>query len=221
MFSDFFHSFYYCILFIGAFAGLIFIRRVNAPFKWLAVLLTATLASELIAKYFSTVLHVTNSPVYHIFTILEFIMYAIIYHYFFNTKFWTKMIIYSILFLLFAEILNTIYLQPFHTTNTNILILESLLLIFLSLSLFLQLRSNMAYENLLQEGVLWFNCGVLCYYSFSILIWGFHSIKVYELKNPPRIIYSLLLLLNGILYLIFIGTLILEYLKSKHSNRKV
>ena len=212
MFTDFYHSFYYIILIIGALTGLVLVRSVSAPFKWIAILLIATIASEFIAKYYTAVTHtINNNPVYHFFTVIEYSVYAIIYQRFFNKKGWTRLLTYSVAVFLIAEIANTSLFQPLRETPTNMFILESLVLIFLSLYLFLQVRSNMAYDNLLKEGILWFNCAILCYYSFNILIWGFHSIKVYQLTNPPTIIYSLLLLLSGLLYIVFIIALLLEY----------
>jgi len=219
MFTDFFHSFYYSILFLGAFIGALLIRRLNAPFKWIALLLIATLASELIAKYFSSVLRITNSPVYHFFTVIEFVIYTVIFAHFTKKSKWTKYLFNIVLLFALAEIINTYFLQPLKNTNTNILILESLILIFYSLVLFLSIRENTTYANIFKEGIFWFNCGILIYYCFSILIWGFHSIKVYEMQNPPRIIYSILLLVNGLMYLIFIFSIVLDY-KSRIGKKK-
>jgi hypothetical protein len=210
MFSDFSHSFYYIVLMIGALAGLFLYSRVTAPFKSIAILLVVTLTAELIARYIKHQLILPNNPVYHIFTVIEYILYAIIYGHFFNTKKWNKILIISVLILLIGELINVSFFQFLKASNTNTLMLESLLLIALSLNLFLTIRSDMAYGNLMKEGVLWFNAGVLLYYSVSILIWGFHSLKVYELQNPPRIIYTLLLLFNSILYSLFILALCLN-----------
>ena len=212
MFSDFYHSFYYSILFIGALTGLLLVNRVNTPFKWLSILLMVTLMSELLAKYLSSYLKISSNPVYHFFTVIEYLLYVIVYRYFFAAKLWSKILTISAWIFFTAEIINVIFFQPMQTTNTNTMILESLLLIFLSLSLFLKLRASIEYENILLEGVFWFNASVLFYYSFNILIWGFHSIRVYELKNPPDIIYSLILLLSGLLYLFYSASIILNYL---------
>lgn len=220
MFTDFYHSFYYTILVIGALTGLVFVMRVDAPFKWLSILLLATLISEVVAKFFPSEFKTTNNnPVYHVFTIIEYLIYAIIYSYFFNSIFWTRLLTISVLFLIVAESINVVFFQPFQFTPTNSMILESLLLIFLSLSLFLKLRTNIAYANIFMEGVFWFNSSVLCYYSFNILIWGFHSIKVYELKNPPTIIYNLILLLSGVLYLLYAASIVLHYLNKRNPKQ--
>jgi hypothetical protein len=204
MFADYSHSFYYSVLLIGALTGLLLYSRVSAPFKSIAILLVVTLAGELIARYFKYQLKITNNPVYHLFTVIEYLLYAIIYGQFFASKKWNKILIVSVLILVIGELINVAFYQLITQSNTNTLLLESLLLIVLSLNLFLTIRSDMAYGNLMKEGVFWFNAGVLLYYAVAILIWGFHSLKVYELQNPPRIIYTLLLLFNSILYSLFV-----------------
>jgi hypothetical protein len=39
------------------------------------------------------------------------------------------------------------------------------------------------------------------------------------MQNPPRIIYSILLLVNGLMYLIFIFSIVLDY-KSRIGKKK-
>lgn len=216
MFTDVYHSFYYAALITGALAAAVFIKQVSAPFKWLALLLILTFISESTAKFISFSLKKDASLVYHIFTLVEFLLYTAIYRSFFKAKIWDRILALSFFILLSAEILNVVFLQNLKTDNTNTLILESLLLVFISLGLFNNIKERAAYENLLKEGAFWFNSMVLFYYSFSILIWGFHSIKVYQMKNPPIIIYYLNLLLSGLLYLVFSISLFLNF----YSKRK-
>jgi hypothetical protein len=96
------------------------------------------------------------------------------------------------------------------------MILESVILVFLSLMLFLRIKESSSYENLLIEGIFWFNSGVLMYYAFNILVWGFHSIKIYHMINPPNIIYSINLFFCGLLYLAYF---IAIYLNFKYMNK--
>jgi hypothetical protein len=110
---------------------------------------------------------------------------------------------FSFLFLLLAEIINIVFFQPLHIANTNTIIIESIFLICISLAMFNKIRESMQYQHLLKEGIFWFNSAVLIYYSISFLIWGFHSIRVYEMKNPPLVIYSLNLFFSALLYLFY------------------
>ncbi len=210
MFIDFYHSFYYSLLIMASVISLLFFKRADKTFKWLAVLIMLTLISELVAKYISFSLHRSNAVVYHIFTPVEYFLYACIYKNFRHSKKWDRILVVSIGLLVGIEILNTIFFQPLQASDTNTMIVESVFLVFLSLNLFIKISESPVYKNLLKEGVFWFNCAVLCYYSFNILIWGFHSIKVYQLKYPPRIIYDINLLFSGLLYISYVTSILLN-----------
>lgn len=221
MFSDFYHSFYYSFLIIAATFCTLYFNKVDKAFRWLSFLVIITLLSELTAKYISIGLHKPNSIVYHIFTSVEYGMYAVIYKMFFNnSKRWNTFLIVSFIVLAISEIFNTVYLQPLLVSNTNIMIAESVLLVALSLGLFIRIRETPVYNNILKEGVFWFNSAVLVYYSFNILVWGFHNIKIYQLKNPPNIIYNINLLFSGLLYLVYAASVFLNYFSCRKTTMK-
>ena len=118
-------------------------------------------------------------------------------------KIWKRMMLWSIFVLILAEIFNTMYFQPLHYSNTNIMILESVFLVFFSLILFSEIKDDRMYDNLLREGIFWFNSAILLYYTFNILVWGFHSIQVYNLVNPPVFIYNINLIFSAVIYAVF------------------
>ena len=218
MFRDFYHAFYYSLLIAASLSCLFLFRHAQKPFRLLAALTVLTLLSELIAKYVAFVLHRPNNIVYYFFTPVEFFFYVLIYKQFFSNKKWNYILWICFAFFVLAEILNTIFYQPLSVTNTNIFLLESILLIIFSLNLFIKIRESAYYENLLKEGVFWFNSAVLFYYAFSILVWGFHSIKVYYLKNPPLFIYNFLLIFSGLLYAIYAFAVGINSITSKKSQ---
>jgi hypothetical protein len=208
MFTDFYRTFYYTVLIIAAGISLLYFKKADKPFKWLCALILLTLINELIAKYFA--IHFkANGIVYMIFTPVEYFMYAMIYTLLFDDKKWTKILLVSVACLIAVEIL-MLFLQRENalgdTTNT-----ESVLLVFLSLKFFITIKENPVYENLVEEGVFWFNSAVLFYYSFDILFWGFYNMKFYLLKNPPFIITHINLLICGLLYIIYAASVLLSY----------
>ncbi len=209
-FFDFFHAFYYGALILSAFTILFFYRKTSGAFSVIGILLAVTIVSEIGAKYLAYNIGISNNVVYHFFTPVEFILYAIIYGHFLQSKEWRSILRYAVVLIVVAEIVNTWLFQSLNQTNTNIIILESVMLVLLSLRLFLRIAETAIIDKISTSGVFWFNCAVLIYYSFNILVWGFHSIKVYHLVNPPEIIYQLLLLLSGILYTIFSVVILLS-----------
>ena len=216
MFTDFYRFFYYSILIISAIISIMYFSKVDKTFKWVCILIILTLASELMAKFVVPLnLYKSNNIVYHIFTIVEYFMYTIIYKMFFKNKKWDAILLICFVSLTIAAIFNTIFFQPFHVTPTNIMLAESVLLVFLSLSLFIRIRAIAAFDNILKEGIFWFNSVVLFYYSFNILVWGFHNIMIYQLEEPPKIVYDILLLFSGLLYIAYTTSIVLNHFSTK------
>ena len=211
VFQDIFHTFYYVSLITAAFITIIFWKKVGKAVKYISILILITLISEFVAKYFSFKLKISNNIVYHFFVIIEYGLYCLIFHLNLRSALTTKFLVISLVVLIIGEITNTIFFQPLETTNTNILILEALFLVFFSLLLFKKLSENIEMDSLFPQSVFWFNTGILIYYSFNVLIWGFHSFKVYRLERPPIIIYDINLLLSGLLYLLFSVAIVLDY----------
>lgn len=194
------------------------IQKVSLPFQWLCGLILMTLLSEGIAKIVVYFHLFSNNIIYHIFTPLEYGLYVIIFSKIFESNRIIQILYTSWVFLIIIESVNTIYFQSFEQTNTNIMILESVFLVFFSLLLFLKIKDSVKYENLLTEGVFWFNSAILVYYSFNILVWGFHSFKIYNMDNPPVVIYKVNLLLSAFLYIVMGYAIQLDYSKNPSKN---
>lgn len=218
MFFDSAHIIYYISL-IGISAFVLFrMGKVSSPFQGLCILILMTLLSEGVAKTVVYFHLLSNNVIYHIFTPVEYGLYVIILSKIFESKRIIRLLYTSWIILILAECFNTFYFQPFEQTNTNIMILESVFLVFFSLLLFLKIKDSVKYDNLLTEGVFWFNSAILVYYSFNILVWGFHSFKIYNMDNPPVIIYKVNLLFSALLYLVMGYAIQLDYLNNTSKN---
>ena len=189
------------------------IGRVEVAFKWLAALVILTLINEL------TGYRINPNSVYHIFTPVEYFFYATIYRHVLASKKWNKILQMSIWVLFVAAIINVLFFQKFQDDPTNTEILESLFLIILALTLFMKIRENIEYKNIFLEGVFWFNCAVLLYYTYDILLWGLYSLRVYNMQNPPYIINQINLLFSGLLYLVYLISILLNYRNRIKLNR--
>lgn len=214
------HDFYYLVLFLSAVFVVSNIQKSKKAFFSLSLLIVVTACSEIVAKVFSYVTEISNSAVYHIFTPVEYIIFTCMYWQLLTGRTWKTLLVISCIFLCVAEVLNTIFFQPLAVSNTNIMILESVFLVFFSLILFAEIKDYMPYENLLAEGVFWLNSAVLIYYAFNILVWGFHSVKIYTLENPPVLIYRINLLFSAFLYLIYVYSIRLS-LRATRNYEKI
>jgi hypothetical protein len=216
---DIYDIFYYSCLSISAVTGMICLKKTDRGFKWLIILIIFTLCSELLAKYIAHGLDKPNNIVYHVFTPFEYAIYVIIFNHFMARRKWQTLLKASAIGLMLFEVINSLFFQSLRETNTNVMIVESAFLVLLSLLLFLIIRETPSPGNLLREGVFWFNSAVLCYYSFNILIWGFHNMKVYTLENPPQFMYDFNLILSGLLYMTYTTAILLHTLtKTTISN---
>ncbi len=194
---------YYFVLISGILISIYSYKKNSKVFKLLIKLIAITFFTEmtaiLIVKYLPT-----NSYVFQIFTPLEYYFYTKIFSAFIKAEKLKKLISLSFYIFLIISLLNIIFLQPLSTSNTNTIILECYLIVVMSLLLFIDIRNNLEYHNILKEEVFWFNSAVFIFYSINIIIWGLRSLKVYNLKNPPEIVYNQLLwFLCIILYSVF------------------
>jgi hypothetical protein len=207
-YPDFYHACYYCILIFATAISLVYFRRAEKAFKWLSVLITLTCISELTAKYVG-LRYGSNAIVYDIFIPIEYFVYANIYSLFLKSKKWKKILLITTAVLFFGDIINVYFFQ--HTTEvpTNTINIEMVMLVFLSLLLFINIREKPVYENIVTEAVFWFNSAVLFYYSFNILIWGFYGV-FYNMKDPPESNSNMLLLSSGLLYALYVFSIVLN-----------
>jgi hypothetical protein len=204
MFSDFYHGFYFTTLILSSVAALFLFSKVNRVFRFVCVLIISTLINEYLSRYFRDVLHKSNGIIYNLFAPVEYFLYLCIYDTFFQSRRLRTALRISFFAFVFLCVVNFIFLEPVFSVGTNIMNLENDLLVFLSLTAFAQFRYFHVADNILKESMFWFNSAVLIYYAYNILFWGFHSMKVYSLHDPPMIIYDINLLLSAILYLVYI-----------------
>lgn len=216
MFSDFYHCVYYITLILSSVIALFLFSKVNHVFKCVCILILFTLINEITARIFRDVLMRNNGIVYNLFTPIEYFLYLCIYGLFFQNKKIHVLLSASLIFMIIAEIINALFLQPFRLPATNIMSLENVLLVFLSLAAFVHFRSFDIAGDIIKEPIFWFNSAVLIYYAYNILFWGFHNLGVYNLKEPPMILYNINLLMSAALYIAFIYAIWLD--AKQHQN---
>lgn len=111
-----------------------------------------------------------NLPVYHFYSIIEFILIVNIYKDELK-KLFPKRFFYAliIVFSSFA-IVNMCYFQNLWTFNSNATTLLGFLVIFLSLSYFYALLEEVKYSALEQNPMFWLNAGFLIYFSSNLIL---------------------------------------------------
>jgi hypothetical protein len=142
--------------------------------QWIAMLVGVAGISSLLT-YELAIRAIYNTPVIHVFTVLELSLYTWIYHKS-MPQWFTRRITYFIIagFTLLA-IANTIFLESIWEFNANARALESVILIVLSLIYYYQLYREMKVYDLHLLPTFWVAAGVLVNFSTNLLFFSFFS----------------------------------------------
>lgn len=164
---------YYIILLLATITGIILYRRLDMALHVIVILLILTVISEA-ASYILvkseeyglryTVFHVYN--ILQLFAITLFFIYAIKpYHY-------RKLIVAASVLYPLVGILNIIYLQPIDKLNTNMLILESLIINTMSLYLLYKQVKSKKTQNIFKYPHLRIALLLLLQWSSTFFFWA-------------------------------------------------
>jgi hypothetical protein len=209
MFNDFFDSFYYGTLIVSSVCCLLLIGKIQKQYVLLSLLIWLTLTNELLA-YFASYTKNGNAIVYNLFTPVEFFLYAYIFNNFFLNKRWTIIVVSCFILLICQEVVGALFVHSIiHDQFVDTNILENVLLVFLSLGLFLKIRTTFIFQNLLLEGIFWFNSAVLFYYGYNVIFWSLFGLTQNEAVDNINFV------LSSILYILYTFSIFLNYLKVK------
>jgi hypothetical protein len=121
---------------------------------------------------------INNMPLLHLYVAGGFFFICLFYPQLLD-GFISKKIIWNVLvgFTGFT-VINTIFIQPINTYNSYAVVIESILIIILSLSTFMFLLDDIVKETKGKLAVTlnWINSGLFIYYSSSLLIFYFGNV---------------------------------------------
>ncbi len=116
------------------------------------------------------VLSIPNLFLGHLSTIVEFVFFANVYR--FALRGFVKPALIPAIIGLFTllAIINTIFLQSFKFNNSNIKIIEAVLLIAFALVFFYKLVHELVVSRLEKYPMFWVNCAVIIYFSSNLFV---------------------------------------------------
>lgn len=134
--------------------------------------------ATLVLESIGTVLWIAKTPnlwIGHIYTIVEFSLLANAYR--IALKGFIKPILIPSMILLFTilAVSNTLFLQSFKYNNSNIKIIEAVLLIGLALLLFYKLARELKISRLEKYPMFWVSCAVIIYFSSNIFVFMYSN----------------------------------------------
>jgi hypothetical protein len=166
---------YLFVLVLTVINGFIRYRRFDTATRILLLLLIVTTISEFVCKYRANN-HLGKAPVYHFYNIAEIILTTA---YFLKTiksyHFFRIMLISAVVWPVLG-IINLVYLQPINKFNSNILMLESICIIAMSLYSLYKILLNDTLHNVLKYPHFWIWSIQLFFWSSSFFFWGYYEV---------------------------------------------
>ncbi len=153
--------------------------------------------------------NINNMPVFHVFTMLEFLILTFFFRQLANPGIWKLIItILGFLFIVFG-VVNLLFIQPIFTYNSIPRSIESMLLIVYGLQWF---YSSLGSPNRSPQhtALAWINSGIICYFSGSVFLFIFNEYVVQHSAS-----YRIAWLTHGIFVAAFLyATITIYFIKS-------
>jgi hypothetical protein len=196
--------------------GLIHYKRISqTSFGKLVWLIAIVVLAEVIGTYQRRVLHVPNVQVYNVATLIEFILYGLIFSEIGKPSKWSLFSKYFVLIYPIIWLVNITLIQGFQVFHTYTMSLGSFCMIVMSCFYFIGILEKEEKTDLLKSAPFWFASGILIFYSSDL----FNS---FFLRNTHKIIlfkgFTLFKLINTILNIILYTCFIKVFNISKRIN---
>ena len=190
-------------------------KKLDKASRVICLLIWLGLATETVG-YIAAKYYRNNYPVFNIAFFAEFALMALYYNYSLPVLRKRKLGIYIAIAGVLLGILNTLFLQPLKTTiNSNLLFLECIMVLCLSLFSILKLVTLDREDFHLQRKVhFWLPCILLFYQSATLSSWGLYDKLGENEKEKGAMLDVIVLSINIITYLSY-GLVFAYYPKLK------
>ena len=170
------------VIYLPIIVGLVYIRKLNSAYRLLFFLVViGGIVENIYAKAASMSI---TSLTLNLYTIVETLLIALIYHKLSYSQLWKKLIIILTAIFCLYFFLNWFFFQGKNELNSISMGLECILMIILSAGMFHQLIINVPSNSFIQSEEFWFNFSVFMYFSLNIFIFLFSNSLFQE--NAPN-----------------------------------
>jgi hypothetical protein len=177
--------------------------QLNKLFLTIYLYVALCLVLQIVQFVLAYTIH-NNLPVFHLQTLLEFILLSVFFHQFFEKKKIKRSIeIIAVLFTLFA-IANALFLEPpFKVFNSNTRAVSSLILTVYCLAYYYAQISHPKLVSLHKDATFWLVTGIFFYYTGTAIIGSIWSFLNQSQSELFRITWEVQNLFNLIKYALF------------------
>lgn len=177
-------------------------KKLNSVQRLLMYLISVIVLVEIISLFLWHK-EINNLVMYHIYTVIEFIMISMIY-----TKVLTSLFpkyvfkILTFLFIIFA-FLNVQFFQNIYTFNSNTITVSGIIIIIFSLSYFYALLQEIKYSALENNPMFWINSGFLIYFSTNLILFFINNSMFKASTEATYLVWGLHAIINIVLTLFY------------------
>jgi hypothetical protein len=183
--------------------------RLNWPslYKHFSIFLFSTLFIEGFAICWKLFLHssvgnysMSNLWIYNCYLIAQYLFY--LYFYYLatrnsNVKRW--IVALAGIYFLFS-LINVIFIQPIHTVNSYTIIAASLIMLFLTLTYFIELLRDKEIKNLTSEPLVWISIGAFIFHIGNLPFFIFLNTLNKTNLSLALTLFKIILILNSLMY---------------------
>jgi hypothetical protein len=205
---------YLSIIATGSLIGIVNYKN-NIRMRPVVFLLILTFISELMSFIFASTIR-NNNVVYHFFNPIQ----AIVWGYFFYNNVSGSIrstIPVTLVFLVVFAAINTSCLQGFNVFPGYFVLVENVVLLFWSASLFLNFLDRPAIENIFYNPIFITCIAVIWFSLISYIFFGLFNFFVVS-KKSTHAIRSILQFANYIYYTLLLIGMLLKEKSAKHEN---
>lgn len=166
---------YLVVLVLTVLKGFMRYKRLDNAMRVLFYLLILTTLSELTCLV-RVELGLGKAPVYHVYTVIEIIFTTAYLLKTVKSSHYDSIMLATIVTWSALGILNCIFLQPLHKFNSNILLLESISIIGMSLYALYRILLDDKIQNVYKYPHFWIWSLQLFYWSSSFFFWGYYEV---------------------------------------------
>ncbi|MEO1516185.1 MAG: hypothetical protein AAFV95_14265 [Bacteroidota bacterium] len=192
-------------IFVPFILAIVFFRRFDWSQKRLAFVILLGAVADVMAMVVVKVFSIYNNLfIFHIYTLIEVILIGLIYRKVLGNVIGEKTInILLVAFSCFA-VFSTIFLEPLNMFNAYTRAVESLLMIFFSVTFFYKIMKEVVIQRLEKLPLFWISVGLLIYFSASLFIFIFSNYIMPSIKLSYTFwgIHAILNVLLNLFYII-------------------
>lgn len=186
-----FYQVYFILLFITLILYSISLQGKERHTKWIVLLMILWLLTSAIAIYLSLIAKWKNNLfVFHISTPLEYCIIAMMYKQEIVNQRVKKLIVISIPIFFVLCIASALSLQKPNVNNSYMMILESVMIILISLYYFREILLLQQIPVLYRFTMFWISVGILFYYIGNLLIEGMLNYMIAHSIDLARRAYN-------------------------------